>query len=98
MSLVIKSDVIKTYLANLSLGEWEHKIVSSIKAIIPNSVKQTWRDWRSSMKQAERDMTGSDDISEHVEMAGWGVEEAEEANKKDASMLSHTNLALRPLT
>lgn len=37
------------------------------------------------MKQAEREITGSDEISEHVEMAGWGVEEATEANKKEAS-------------
>ena len=39
------------------------------------------------MKKAEHDMTGSDQVSEHVEMAGWGVEEADEANKMDASML-----------
>ena len=37
------------------------------------------------MKKAEHDVTGSDQISEHVEMAGWGVEEADKANKMDAS-------------
>lgn len=37
------------------------------------------------MKKAEHDVTGSDQVSEHVEMAGWGVEEADKANKMDAS-------------
>jgi len=37
------------------------------------------------MKKAEEDVTGSDEISEKVEMAGWGVEEAQQANKRDAS-------------
>ena len=60
-------------------------IVSNIKRVIPDSVKQTWHDWRMSMKKAESEMTGSDEISEHVEMVGWGVDEASEANKKDAS-------------
>ena len=37
------------------------------------------------MKKAEHDMTGSDEIGEHVEMVGWGVEEASERNKLEAS-------------
>lgn len=59
--------------------------MSTVKGLIPDSVKQSWREWRGSMKQAEQDITGGDQISEHVEMAGWGVEEAEQANKKEAS-------------
>jgi len=39
------------------------------------------------MKKAEKDMTGGDQISEGAEMAGWGVEEAEQRNKSEASML-----------
>ena len=38
------------------------------------------------MKKTEHDITGGDQVSEHVEMAGWGVEEADKANKMDASM------------
>lgn len=60
--------------------------------MIPESVKNTWHEWRSSMRKAEQDITGSDNISDGVEMAGWGVEEAEEKNKKDASL--GTQLAL----
>jgi hypothetical protein len=37
------------------------------------------------MKKAEHDLEGSNEISEHVEMAGWGVEEAEKANESHAS-------------
>jgi hypothetical protein len=50
------------------------------------------------MKKPEHDMTGSDQISEHVETAGWGVEEADKANKMDASMSilpsSHTQTSI----
>ena len=38
------------------------------------------------MKKGEKEVTGNQERSEHVEMAGWGVEEADEKNKADASM------------
>lgn len=53
--------------------------------MIPESVKQTWHDWRVSMKKAEHEHFGNEEISDAVEMAGWGVEEAEQKNKMDAS-------------
>ncbi len=71
------------------IGEWEHIIISNIKRLIPESVKSTWHEWRVSVKQAEREMTGKEAVTEHVEMAGWGVEEAQERNKKDASESSY---------
>jgi hypothetical protein len=74
-------------------GELEHMIVENVKKVIPESVARTWHDWRSSMKQAEKDAAGSEKINEGVEMAGWGVEEAEEANKKDASLATQLALA-----
>jgi hypothetical protein len=37
------------------------------------------------MKKTEEKMTGDDNVNETVEMASWGVEEAEANNKKDAS-------------
>jgi len=70
-------------------GELEHMIVENAKKVIPESVAKTWHDWRSSMKRA----SGSEKINEGVEMAGWGVEEAEEANKKDASLATQLALA-----
>ncbi len=70
---------------NQVTGEWEHIIVSNVKRLIPESVKVKWREYKESVKQAERQMTGKQDVSDHVEMAGWGVEEAQERNKKDAS-------------
>ncbi|QSZ32990.1 hypothetical protein DSL72_002574 [Monilinia vaccinii-corymbosi] len=74
------------------IGEWEHIITSNIKKLIPESVQNSWREWRTAIQKAEVDMTGSDRISDGVEMAGWGVEEAEARNKKDASL--GTQLAL----
>lgn len=37
------------------------------------------------MKKAELDLTGKEDVNDAAEMAGWGVEEAQERNKRDAS-------------
>jgi len=53
--------------------------------IIPESVKSTWHEWRDSVKQAEHEAFGDEEISDHVEMVGWGVEEADAKNKRDAS-------------
>lgn len=39
------------------------------------------------MKSAEKEYTGNQTVTDGVEMAGWGVEEAEAQNRKDASML-----------
>lgn len=81
------------YLGTDRIGEWEHIVVSNAQRLIPESIKQAWHDWRSSMKKAEHEATGSEEISEHVEMAGWGVEEASERNKKDASIATQLALA-----
>jgi len=81
------------YLGTELIGEWEEVIVSHVKAIIPESVKSTWNEWRASMKQAEREMIGSQEVSDHVEMAGWGVEEAEKADKSNASWATKIALA-----
>jgi len=78
---------------DLFLGEWEHIIVSHISAIIPPSIKETYHDWRNSMKSAEQTTTGSTDINDSVAMAGWGVEEAEERNKAEASLATQLALA-----
>ncbi|TVY88763.1 putative N-terminal acetyltransferase [Lachnellula willkommii] len=75
------------------VGEWEHIVVSNVKKMIPDSVKQTWHDWRVSMKKAEHEHFGNEEISDAVEMAGWGVEEAEEKNKMDASLATQLALA-----
>ena len=59
--------------------------MSNIKRFIPESVKQTWHEWRAAMKKEEHALAGNNEVSDHVEMAGWGVEEAEKANKSEAS-------------
>lgn len=40
------------------------------------------------MRKAEHDLTGGEQVSDHVQMAGWGVEEATARNKMDASTCS----------
>lgn len=61
--------------------------MTNVKKLIPDSVENFWHEWRASMKKAEQEFTGDDVVSDAVEMAGWGVEEATEKNKKDASKL-----------
>ncbi|KAI1085205.1 hypothetical protein F5B20DRAFT_575676 [Whalleya microplaca] len=74
------------------IGEFEHFLVSNIKRLIPQSVQDFWHEYRAALKRAEREQLGNDEISEHVEMAGWGVEEAEARHKAEASL--GTQLAL----
>ena len=38
------------------------------------------------MKKSSQEVPGGNEVNEGVEMAGWGVEEAERANNKEASM------------
>jgi hypothetical protein len=62
----------------------EHYVVSNVKKVIPEDVKQWWHEYRSSLKQASKENLG-DGFTQEVEMAGWGVAEAEEKNKAEAS-------------
>jgi N-terminal acetyltransferase 2 len=61
-------------------------VVSSVEKYIPASIKNTWHEWRLSMKKAEHNATGAEEINDHIEMVGWGVEEAEQKHKAGASM------------
>ncbi|KAH6712806.1 hypothetical protein BKA61DRAFT_61708 [Leptodontidium sp. MPI-SDFR-AT-0119] len=80
------------YLGTDRIGRWEEILITNVKKLIPDSVENFWHEWRASMKKAEQEFTGDDVVSDAVEMAGWGVEEATEKNKKDASLA--TTLAL----
>jgi len=85
---VLKSIVTREMTKASATGEWEHVIMSYVKRLIPESIKTKWHQYKESVKQAERQMTGKRDVTDHVEIAGWGVEEARERNKKDASKYS----------
>lgn len=55
-------------------------MVSHVVKLIPDSVRNRWNEYRAALKEARQ--SGN---SEQVEIVGWGVEEAEERNKSDAS-------------
>ncbi|KAI2624841.1 hypothetical protein GGR54DRAFT_537456 [Hypoxylon sp. NC1633] len=74
------------------IGEIEHFVVSNVTKVIPQSLRDWWHEYRKALKDAEKAHLGNDEISEHVEMAGWGVEEAERRHKAEASL--GTQLAL----
>ncbi|KAK2755263.1 peptide alpha-n-acetyltransferase [Colletotrichum kahawae] len=67
------------------IGQLEHWVTSHIKQIIPESVKTWWHEYRAALTKAETEQLGSNDVSEAVEMAGWGVEEAQERNRAEAN-------------
>ena len=67
------------------LGKVEHEVVSFVKGIIPETVQNKWHEYWASMKQAETETLGGDEISSKVEMANWGVQEASERNLEEAS-------------
>jgi N-terminal acetyltransferase 2 len=66
----------------------EHFVMSYAEKVIPQSLKDLWHNYRQSLKDAEKEQLGSNEISQDVEMAGWGVREADEAHKAEASKLS----------
>ncbi|KUJ18179.1 uncharacterized protein LY89DRAFT_644138 [Mollisia scopiformis] len=59
------------------IGEWEEFIVSNVKRFIPEPVKQTWNDWRGSMRKAEHAITGEEDVNEHIDKVNEQVKAAE---------------------
>ncbi|KAJ4415467.1 DUF1279 super [Gnomoniopsis sp. IMI 355080] len=77
-----------------AIEEW---VVSNFKRIIPEGVKQQvneWRAaWRGTYKDIEKEEIGDNHISEGVEKVGWGVEEAQQAHKADASLATQLALA-----
>ncbi|KAJ4265418.1 DUF1279 super [Fusarium torreyae] len=76
-----------------TIGKVEHYVVSSVKAMIPDSVREVWHTYWQSFRKAEAKALGDDDISEKMEMATWGVEKAEERNRADASLATQLALA-----
>ncbi|KAI1041741.1 hypothetical protein LB505_010224 [Fusarium chuoi] len=67
--------------------------MSSIKQMIPDTVREAWHTYWQSFKKAEARALGDDDISDKMEMATWGVEKAEERNRTDASLATQLALA-----
>ncbi|KAK4072351.1 hypothetical protein Trihar35433_4415 [Trichoderma harzianum] len=64
-----------------------------VSKFIPESVRTRWNEWRESLKSEEKQHLGSNDISDKVEMAGWGVEKAQQRNKEEASLATQLALA-----
>jgi hypothetical protein len=74
------------------IGEWEHAVVSRVAPLIPQSVKDAFYNAKNWFRKTEVEYTGDDDVSDVIDAAGWGVQEAEARMKKEASL--GTQLAL----
>jgi hypothetical protein len=68
----------------------EEFVVSIAKKVIPQSVRDKYNEYRAAWKGEDHAHAGGD-------RAGWGVEEAEERNKSEASTLSNTHKSRAPL-
>lgn len=60
-------------------------MVSNVKKLIPQVIQDRWHEYKKALKEAEIEHLGNDDLSEHMDAATWGVEEAEARNKAEAS-------------
>ncbi|CAK7219496.1 DUF1279 super [Sporothrix eucalyptigena] len=69
----------------------EEFVVSHVKAIIPESIKERWRRYRAALKEARRE-SGNEE-AEAQEGDGWGVKEAEQRNNHEASLATQLALA-----
>lgn len=69
-----------------AIEEW---VVSNAKKAIPEGVKHQFNEWRAAWhatyKGVEKEEIGDNHVSEEIEKVGWGVEEAQQAHKADAS-------------
>ncbi|PHH64101.1 hypothetical protein CDD81_4976 [Ophiocordyceps australis] len=75
------------------IGKIEHYIVSAIKNVVPDSVRESATQFWNSIRKQESKELGDDTISEKVEMAGWGVQEAQQRNDEEASLATQLALA-----
>lgn len=62
--------------------------MGNVSKVIPQGVKDWWHEYRGALKTAEAKELGDNRISEDIEKAGWGVKEAQEAHKSEASEYS----------
>lgn len=76
-----------------AIGKVEKSISSSIKEMIPESVKEGWHRLWAFIKKTEAKAMGEGDITSTMEMATWGVEKAEKENHSAASLATQLAFA-----
>lgn len=65
-----------------AIEEW---ILSNVKKFVPEGVKEWWHEWRATVKDVEKQEIGDNHITQDLDKIGWGVEEAQQRHKADAS-------------
>ncbi|RQM05254.1 hypothetical protein DH86_00001785 [Scytalidium sp. 3C] len=61
--------------------------------ILPEGVKEQWKEFRKWISNTVASVTGKKEQKVPDDQSGWGVEEAEKMNKKDASLATQLALA-----
>lgn len=75
------------------IGEWEHAITSRVAPLIPHQVKDTFYSMKAWFRKQEMKMTGDDDVSDAMDMAGWDLSEADAAAQAEAKSGKEASLA-----
>lgn len=67
-------------------------MVSNVSKIIPERVKEFWYNYRTALKESKRKEEDSSEtgVGVDVDAEGWGVKEADEKNRTEASMFTET--------
>jgi len=88
---------LSTFCTNTTLfiAEAEHFVVSHVQKVIPQGAQDWWHEYRKAQKGAEKEVVSNSDVADGVEMAGWGVREAEERNQAEASKSTRRRDATR---
>lgn len=68
--------------------------MSSVRSVIPDPVRRQFREWWLALKGIETEHLGDDEITEKMEMAGWGVREAHEQNLEEASTFTLLRISI----
>ncbi|PFH55545.1 hypothetical protein XA68_18076 [Ophiocordyceps unilateralis] len=77
------------------IGKMEHYVVSTLSSIVPDSMRQRWREYRQAVadarQQQQPQQPGSDGGAAMV--VTWGVQEAQRSNDEEASLATQLALA-----
>lgn len=63
----------------------EQWVMGHVRAMVPEGAKEWWREYSEALRGAEKEQLGDNSITDDMDKASWGIEEADERNKVEAS-------------
>ena len=75
------------------IAEVEHVVVSNVSHLIPSRVQELWNEWRASRAAAREESSSEDGRTGAIQGDNWGVKEAQQNYKMEASLATQLALA-----